>query len=257
MTTPRLRKTHTFFVATAAALLATSLSAGTAIAAGTGDDPTPTQDTLTAREAAVKTRLESETRAGAEGRANAARSGGEIVAMGLDAPYRYLWTPSHAQQTAFWCGPATSMVIDDYFGNYVSQKTYADFMSTRESGTDFSRVDDCLRYYTRKPYYYYGGLTESGFNVHVSDSLMNHGMPLAADLRIIGSLWPNYTRDYSGHIVPIEAFDWRYGTVRLNDVFDEAAWYGGGNTYGHTTYDRALVWNGVYNHFRRALVSAP
>ena len=85
---------------------------------------------------------------------------------------------------------------------------------------------------------------------------MNHGMPLAADLNIIASIWPNYVRDHPGHIVPIEAFDWRVWKIRLNDVFDESD-TGGGFTFGHITYDRATVWNGVYNHFRRAVVSAP
>ena len=44
----------------------------------------------------------------------------------------------------------------------------------------------------------------------------------------------------------------------MNDVFNEADYYSnGGSTYGHVTYDRSVVWNGVYNHFRRAVVSAP
>jgi hypothetical protein len=234
-------------------LASMSLSTLAARAAGTGDDPRPTEDVLTAREQAQKARLERETASlldpydrGKEG----------VSVLAADIPYRYLWTPTHEQQTSYWCGPATCQVIDDHFGDYVSQSTYGAFLGTTTNGTDFSKVDDCLRKYTRKPYYYYGGLVESGFNARVMDSLLNHGMPLAADLNIIASVWPNYQKDHPGHIVPIEAFDWRAWTVRLNDVFDEAD-YGGGHTLGHTTYDRAVVWNGVYNHFRRAVVSAP
>ena len=173
-----------------------------------------------------------------------------------DVPYRYLWTPSHEQERNYWCGPATCQVIDHYFGSYVPQSTYGAFMGTTSNGTDFTKVDDCLRQFTGKAYYFYGALTESSFYYRVADSLMNHGMPLAADLNIIASVWPNYLRDHPGHIVPIEAFDWRVWKIRLNDVYDESD-TGGGFTFGHVTYDKATVWNGVYNHFRRAVVSAP
>ena len=252
-------RTHPIRTLVVAGCLAAAVAcacAPAAVAAGTGDNPTPTQDVLTPREAATKARLERETAALDAGSRGGGKTGG-IVPMIVDAPYGSLWTPSHRQERGYWCGPATCQVIDHYFGSYVSQSTYASAMGTNSNGTDFSLVDDCLRYFARMPYYYYGPLTESQFNVRVSDSIMNHGMPLATDLKIIASIWPNYTRDYAGHIVPIEAFDWRYGTIRLNDVFDEAGYYGGGNTFGHSTYDRAIVWNGVYNHFRRAVVSAP
>ncbi len=224
-------------------------------AAGTGDDPTPTRDVLTRREAAIKEKLERETER-LLGRSRGDPGDGGLGTLALDAPYRYLWTPSHRQERPYWCGPATCQVIDHYFGSYTSQDSYGRFMGTTPDGTEFAQVDDCLRAYTGRPYYYYGSLTESSFNYRVADSLMNHGMPLAADLKIIASIWPNYVRDHAGHIVPIEAFDWRFWTVRLNDPYDEAR-VGGGPTFGHTTYDRAVVWNGVYNHFRRAVVSAP
>ena len=221
-----------------------------AFGAGTGDDPTPTADILSPHEAAKKARLELDEK-------TPAKPGG-VTPMITDAPYRYLYTPSHKQETGYWCGPATCQVIDDYHGAYVSQTTYARAMGTSSAGTDFTRVDDCLRAYTSKPYYYYGGLTDSGFLSRVSDSILNHTMPLAADLKILASVWPNYNYNHDGHIVPIEGFDWRFGTIRLNDVFNEADYYGGGgSTFGHATYDWPVVWNGVYNHFRRAVVSAP
>jgi hypothetical protein len=253
-------KKHPFGALIASILLIAMIvvsSAAIAFAAGTGDDPTPTQDVLSRRELATKARLERETIA-LESKAAGGRPGGGIAPLALDAPYGYLYTPSHKQQTNYWCGPATCQVIDHYFGSYVSQSAYADFMGTKRGGTDFSLLDDCLRNFTGKPYYYYGGLSESSFNVRVSDSISNHGMPLAADMKIVASVWPYYTHDHEGHIVPVEAYDWRYGTVRLNDVFNEADYYSdGGQTFGRTTYDRAVVWHGVYSHFRRAVVSAP
>ena len=250
-----LHRTRMLIALLCLAAIALAATGTLAHAAGTGDDPTPTADVLTKQEAAAKARLENEKVRPAD------KNGGGAVgpsAMIIDAPYGYTYTPSHKQETTYWCGPATCQVIDHFFGSYVSQSTYAKFMGTTTGGTDFSLVDDCLRHYTGKPYYYYGGLTESGFTSRVSNSIKNHGMPLAADLRIIASIWPNYNFNHAGHIVPIEAFDWRTGTIRLNDVFNEADIYsGGGATFGHRTYDYSVVWNGVYNHFRRAVVSAP
>ena len=238
------------------ALIACLAMPATASAAGTGDDPTPTRDALTFREAVIKARLERENPSYALAPDGVAT--GVITPLVVDAPYRYLYTPSHKQETGFWCGPATCQVIDDYLGGHVSQATYAKSMGTTPSGTDFSKLDDCLRAYTAKPYYYYGGLTESGFNGKVTDSILNHTMPLAADVKILASVWPTYNYNHDGHIVPIEGFDWRYGRLRLNDVFNEADYYSnGGSTFGHVTYDQSVVWNGVYNHFRRAVVSAP
>ena len=126
------------------------------------------------------------------------------------------------------------------------------------SGTDFSKVDDALRYYTGRSYYYYGSLTESGFNTKVSHSLLNHSMPLAADVKILADVWPNYKVSHLGHIIPLEAFDWRYMTIRINDPYNEADYYSyGGQTFGHMTYSQKVIWSGVVNHFRKAVVSAP
>lgn len=250
MNSARKRPVAGVLLAIALVFILTVSSAAPVFAAGTGDDPTPTEDVLTPAEAARKARLESKT----------PQDGGtgEIGVMVVDAPYKYLYTPSHLQEKNYWCGPATVQVIHDYFGTPQSQQTYANWLGTGTGGTDFSKVDDCLRAYTGRSYYYYGSLTQTGFNTRVSDSLLNHGYPLAADVNIYASVWPNYNYDHNGHIIPIEAFDWRYMTIRINDVYSEAYYRsGGGNTYGHKTYSQAVVWHGVYNHFRRAVVSAP
>lgn len=252
-----IRPVRTFVNAVCVAAIIACIAAPIALAAGTGDDPTPTKDVLTPREAAVKARLERTTDATLLKDSKAAAPGGAVVPLAMaDVPYYYMWTPSHKQERNYWCGPATCQVLDDTFGNYVSQSTYAAYMGTTTNGTDFTKVDDALRYFTGQDYFYFGPLTESLFFYHVADSLMNHHTPLATDLNIIASVWPQYVKDHPGHIVPIEAFDWRVWTIRLNDVFDESA-SGGGATYGHITYNKSIVWNGVYNHFRRAVVCAP
>lgn len=232
------------------AALVLAVPVGSCFAAGTGDDPTPTEDVLTAAQAATKARLEAQS--------SAVTPAGTIEPLVIDAPYKYLSTPSHKQETNYWCGPATVQVIDDYLGNCTSQYAYSVFMSTTQSGTDFSKVDDALQFYTGSSYYYYGNLTESAFNAKVQDTILNHSRPLAADVNIVGSQWPLYNYDHSGHIIPLEAFDWRYSQIRINDVYNEADYYvNGGSTYGHKTYPQSVIWDGVNRHFRRAVVAAP
>jgi peptidoglycan/xylan/chitin deacetylase (PgdA/CDA1 family) len=149
-------------------------------------------------------------------------------------------------------------VIDDYLGSHTSQSRYASYLGTTRRGTDFSRIDDALRRYTGRSYYYYGGLDRSGFYFRVEHSIKVHRQPVAADVRIIASIWPYYERDHAGHMLPIEAFDWRYGRIRVNDVYDERDYHsGGGATFGHRWYPARVVWDGVWRHFRRALVTAP
>lgn len=225
-----------------AAAIVMAIPAGSALAAGTGDDPTPTADVLTTQELLIKEALEAE-------------SAGITVP---DAPYRYLYTPTHAQEKSYWCGPATVQTIDDYLGSHASQADIAKHMGTTADGTDFSKVDDELRYRTGYSVYYYGDLSQTGFNTKVEHSIFVHGMPLATDVNIKGDLWPNYKYDHPGHILPIEAFDWRYMTLRVNDPYNESAWRsGGGATLGHRVYSQAVVWAGVDAHWRSAVVCAP
>lgn len=236
----------TIRISTCATLCAVmcGVAAAGAFAAGTGDDPTPTTDRLTAGELAEKTALEAaDTR--------------DLGVAIIDAPYRYLYTPTHPQERSYWCGPATVQTIDDYHGECATQSDIAKHMGTTENGTDFSLVDDELRYRTGLSFYYYGGLTEAGFNTKVQHSLLDHGQPLATDVNILASIWPNYMYDHTGHIVPIEAFDWRNWTLRLNDPYDESRWSGGGMTLGHRIYAQSVVWDGVDRHFRSAVVCAP
>ena len=233
------------------ALAAVFATPSIASAAGTGDGPKTTRDVLTRTQAVRK--------AGDEGVTKRTLAS-KVIAQAIDAPFKFLWTPTHEQERSYWCAPATVQVIDDYFGTPCSQQTYANYMGTSASGTDFSRVDDALRHYTGKSYYYYGGLSKATLRPKIFDTLYVHGQPLAADLRIDASAWPNYVYDHDGHIIPIEGFDWRSSTepIRINDVYDEAgSRAGGGSTLGHRTYTYSVIWDGVGSHPRKAVVAAP
>lgn len=273
----------------AVAMAAALLTPMAAMADGTGDDPAcppdslspaqlfirsfleryqdsewkatgyhPDDMTLSAQDADLGIAPEDGTTADLAGAspAGGVSAAGMIIPPGI--PYRYIWTPTHAQERSYWCGPATVQVIDDHFGAHASQATIANWLGTTTAGTAFTKVDDALRYFAGKLYYYYGGLTEKALWLRVQHSLLDHGQPLAADVRIKGSVWPNYVYDHAGHIVPVEGFDWRYSKIRLNDVYaEDKSRSGGGATLGHRTYPRYVFWDGINRHPQKAVVAAP
>lgn len=184
----------------------------------------------------------------------------------IDAPYYHPWTPSHKQANGYYCGPATCQIIDDYWGNYVSQATYAAKYSMCPSpdGTVYSLMDDVLRYYTGKSYNYYGNISSSDtFYSKVQYGLETKHYPESVLVRIDYQdhpQWDPYRDPHSGHIVCLEAFDWRvdaesYRTVRFNDPFNEADHYpSGGATYGHHKYPRVTVWYGLDETVSNAMI---
>lgn len=226
-------------------------SAAPAMALGTGDSPVRSTDVPSASQSAPKAHYERQSAVGdAAGRADGASL------QVLDEDYYYVWTPSHKQERGYWCGPATVQVIDDYWGSYAPQQTYATYMGTTADGTDFSRVDNAIRYYSgQSGYDYYGNLDTGALSGKVHHSLFVHHSPLAADVSIKGSVWGNYVYDHAGHIIPIDGFSWVYNTVRVNDVYNEADYYpSGGQTYGHHTYPFSTLADGISRHWRHAVV---
>jgi hypothetical protein len=176
----------------------------------------------------------------------------------VDAPYGYLWTPWHGQERSYWCGPASCQIVCDYFGNLKSQATMASFMGTTSSGTSITKVDDCLRNYTGRSYECFTGNSTSSLLSRVAHTIGTHRQPVVADVRINPGTWYAYRFAHAGHIIPVEAFDWRYGTVRVDDPYNEASWRsGGGPTGGHTTYPVWALANGIASHPQRAVVAAP
>lgn len=230
-------------------------------AAGTGDLLDPPPDTLSRTELWRRQALEALSDREVAARTDSSSSADGLIAPAVvmpELPYRFLYTPTHPQERSYWCGPATVQVIDDYFGAYASQAALASWMGTTVNGTAFTVVDDALRHFTGKPYYYYGQLTALELWRHVEHSLLDHGQPLAIDVRISAAVWPNYVFDHAGHIAPLEGFDWRYWVVRLNDVYDESYWrVGGGDTLGHKRYLRDVIRDGIMRHPQKAVVSAP
>jgi len=218
-----------------------------AYAAGTGDDSRRTADVPT-----------TATIRAEDAYAQWASGGGgtdTVVPLASDAPYEYFYTPTHLQERDYWCGPASVQTVDDYWGATTSQSAIATWLRTTASGTDFSRVDDALRYFTGKPYAYVGPIESStAVQSRIEYGLDVRRQPMVGDFNVPAS-WPYYNFAHPGHIIPIEAFDWRIGIIRLNDPYHEASWVsGGGNTGGHRTYARGLIGDGIYAHWRRAVV---
>ncbi|MCX8007676.1 MAG: C39 family peptidase [Coriobacteriia bacterium] len=217
--------------------------------ADTGDGRVDTRNAAGAEDARVEQQYQAWLRR--EGSKNASA----FLPTAVDAPFKYFYTPSHLQETNYYCGPATIQIIADFWGACPSQKDIAKFLGTDVyRSTDFSLVDDALRYFTGRPYTYVTCTDLSDVYSRICYGLLVRGNPEAIDVRIEASDWPNYLFDHAGHIVPLEAFDWRNFTVRLNDPYDERLYRGGGDTFGHKTYLRSVVASGIMLHPRRAIV---
>ncbi len=219
-----------------------------ALAEGTGDDPIYTENVSTQLTIAVEQEYQ-------DWLASAAVSEGDTSIEGLIAPYKYFYTPTHPQANDHYCGPATVQTIDDYWGTPASQWRIAYYLGTTSAGTNFSRVDDALRLFAGRGYVYRTCTSAYDFYAATEYGMLKRGNPIAIDVNIDGAVWDNYVYSHSGHIVPLEAFDWRYNTMRLNDPYDESYWRaGGGKTLGHRTYPKAQIAVGLMSHFRHAIV---
>lgn len=223
-----------------------------AIAAGTGDDPRPTRDVPTANNA----RVEQDYQAWLRRQGGGAKGTLAAKPTAIDGSYFYFYTPTHYQAYPYYCGPATVQTIDDYWGTPSAQATIAKYLGTTTAGTDFSKVDNAINYYAGQDYVYYGPCTTyTNFVNRVTYGLATRRHPMMIDMNVDGSEMDYYVYDHRGHIVPLEAFDWRYGTVRLNDPYDEQDWRdNGGATGAHRTYPYKQIAAAVLRHFRQAVV---
>lgn len=240
-----MRIRHALAVAMAIAVFA---GATPALAAGTGDSPRRTKDKATAEALAAEQDYQVWL-------ADKETPSGGVSIQAIIAPYKSFWTPSHAQEKSYFCGPASVQIIDDYWGAPASQKLIALYLGTTKAGTDFSRVDDALRFFAGRNYVYRTCTSMYDFYSAVEYGMLKRGNPIVADVKINGALWDNYIYSHAGHIVPIEAFDWRWNTLRLNDPYDESFWCAdGGKTFGHRLYPKDQIATGVMSHFRTAIV---
>jgi hypothetical protein len=250
---------------------------GTAWAAGTGDNPKFVPDVLSAKELANRAEADAaysrwlianRTLLAAINSDSASSSAAQSIQDALRAPKIVLTapasvidplavptgvfinTPSHQQERPYWCGPATVQVIHDWWGTPVSQQTYATHMGATPAGTIFSRVDDELRYRTGKAYYLRTLTSSTDFYSRVTYTLGTNFWPFPIDGHIMGGE-VGYNLEHSGHIIPIEGYDWRYTlkTMDKNDVYNEQSNHqGGAYTYGHNTYNRTEFYSVVSRH---------
>lgn len=194
-----------------------------------------------------------------------------IVPNIIDAPHYYLSTPSHKQSKTYYCGPATCQIIDDYWHGTQTQATYAAKygMCTTTAGTNYNLMDDVLRFYTGKSsyqYYDYNSVTSTTQVYNRTEYALNSKhFPLSYLVTVDGSTWPNYHFDHAGHIFCGEGFDWRNTnyTISINDPYPEndppppngvGRGPTGGATYGHHTYARGVIANGVLALWRHGMI---
>jgi hypothetical protein len=248
------------FAIVAAGVAAILTFNGVALAEGTGVNLTATPPPPSASEAKAWAVEEARYQSWLAGQSQV------VTPNIIDAPHYYLSTPSHKQSKTYYCGPATCQIIDDYWHAPQTQAAYAAKygMCTTTAGTNYYLMDDVLRYYTGKSsynYYDYNSVT-SATQVYsrTEYALGSKHFPLSYLVKVDGSTWANYVYDHSGHIICGEGFDWRYNHISINDPYPEndpappngvGRGSSGGDTYGHNTYSRGTIANGVlalYTH---------
>jgi hypothetical protein len=221
--------------------LALTLAAPGVAYAATGDDPTATAADATttasvATEAAFDAWLNDAT-------------------LAVEAPAGYIWTTTKPQLRSYWCGPASIQTALSAFNINPSQQQIATYLGTTTKGSDFTRVDDALRYFSGRWYTYATVWSTSGLRKRIEWGIGKAKRPSIVDVRIYASIFTDYNYDHAGHILCVDGYDWRSDRLRVNDSFDEHYWYsGGGETLGHKFYPADVLWAGVNSHFRHAVV---
>lgn len=181
-------------------------------------------------------------------------SGSEIVPMMIDAPYKSLATTSHKQIRNDYCGPATMAIIDHFLRGSTKHWSQNEWAAYRYNGSPlWTDADGAfmwvmamgLKEKTGRAYAYTTGNTTTQVYDRTQYGV-DRGRPVAYGLKIIQANWPNYNFDHAGHIVCGRGYDWRVGTIHLDDPYPENEYQaGGGGTYGQKTYARGVVAGGV------------
>ncbi|MBT2284415.1 C39 family peptidase [Paenibacillus polymyxa] len=228
-------------------LIFTGLLASSALAAGTGDDPTPTKDIPTVKQQQALSKKLKELQI----HKDRAESKYQIMALG---DLRTVGVTPFKQETTYWCGPATTKQVLNYLnGSSESQSYYAQKLGTTRDGTDFTVVDNVLNNLQSKYTYSYStSLPIESWKYAIMYSSDNYH-PAVLDLKITGNELENYTGTVSGHIINVSGYDFRTNDakVRLTDPYDQG---NRGKTHGNKWYSLEKVWQANQNHFRQATI---
>ncbi len=235
-----------------------TLAAPTAIfAAGSGDNPTNTQDKPTneqqiARTEKMKLVQEHKQKLAAQ----KLQANGDYGTM-ADLESRTIAVTGYKQETSYWCGPATvKQVLGAINGSSESQTYYAGKLGTTKDGTDFSLVDDILNNHQSAVSYIYQSLSSTEYETWKSIMILSidWGNPAVLDLRITPQNMPLYTSSVEGHILNTSGYnllDSKNKRLRLTDPYDQG---GRGVTIGNIWHPFDGVWAANQAHFRKAVI---
>ncbi|WP_059171973.1 C39 family peptidase [Bacillus sp. FJAT-27445] len=210
-------------------------------AAGTGDDPSLTEDIKTPEQERVFAEKEEATKP-------------KFSTLSLpDGTYKVLSVPSYQQETSYWCGPATVKQVLQYLtGTSKTQSNYASELGTTRDGTDFTRIDDILNKYQNMNTYVYASIGDYASWTSKTNYGIQNNYPAVLDLKITSQYMPKYTTPVEGHILNVSGYDSRTSPVqmRLTDPFDQG---GRGVTLGNVWHPHRGVYDANNAHFRQAL----
>lgn len=170
----------------------------------------------------------------------------------IAATLYYVYVPYHAQETSYWCGPATGqqtidswIYYDHYDGDLPSQDDLADDMDTTTSGTNIYDYRDALNEYLDD--YYVTTFIKDSSDKDMLEIATKYGAnnDKAVTYLVVKNLLKYYSgTSSSGHYISGNGM-WDYGsfdddTVLLEDCNSNPT-YGGLHEVGFNELHAALV----------------
>lgn len=163
---------------------------------------------------------------------------------------RYLNVPMYMQKNGDYCGPAcVEMVIDFYRGSVYNQETYASYMGTDHTGTNFNQIARALNNYQNK--YHYDVREVPNFQAMLDKCYysMKNSAPVIADINT-QSLYNRGEWAYptSGHYIVIRSIYYDRNTEMFTGHVNDP-W-----KVGKTKKTYRTLYNGVNDHWASVII---
>lgn len=224
-------------------------------AAGTGDNPSFTEDVATEAQVKAFKEKESLVKEYMKEQRKHGKEDGVVTNALPDGKYKVISVPSFKQETSYWCGPATvKQVLDFLNGSSNSQSYYASKLGTTTDGTDFSKVDDVLNAHQSVNTYVYASISDYSTWSSRIEYNTDKNIPTVLDLKIDPKYMPKYTAVVEGHILNVSGYDTKYSStaqIRLTDPYDQG---NRGVTLGNVWHPHSGVYQCNNLHFRKAMI---
>lgn len=152
------------------------------------------------------------------------------------------------QETNWYCGPATvKQVVHRINGSSLTQKEYADLLSTSTAGTDMTQIPDVVNTCIDEQYYVYSSIgTQDEWMEKIRSGIYND-RPAILDINT-EALYKQKKFPYttSGHFVNTSGYSDTEDVVYITDPHP--------NYTGTAKYSQDILYSANSAHFRKAII---